>query len=179
MKIFIFLIMGIFFSSCTSTIYIVRHAEKSTNPKSDPHLTAQGEQRAVALKVLLQKKKIKQIFSTNTNRTKETAMPISNFVHVPIQLYNNDTTLNFFRNIFISKKNTLVIGHSNTVLNMIDSLGLKRKIKTIADDAYDNIFIIKVKKYCRSCLNPFKASLKETKYGIVNLIDSTANKMKQ
>ncbi len=171
--------MGIFFSACTSTIYIVRHAEKSTNPKSDPHLTAQGEQRAVSLKILLQNKKIKQIFSTNTNRTKETAKPISSFTSIPFQLYSNDTISNFYKQIFLSKKNTLVIGHSNTVLNMIDSLGLKRKIKTIADDAYDNIFVIKVKKYCRSCLNPFKASLKETKYGNVNLIDSTANKMKQ
>jgi phosphohistidine phosphatase SixA len=179
MKILIFLFLVVCFSACTSNIYIVRHAEKSTDLKNDPHLTAKGLQRADALKTLLQNKKIQQIFSTNTNRTKETAIPISNFVSVPIQLYNNDTTLNFYKRIFLSKKNTLVIGHSNTVLKMIDSLGLKRKIKTIADNAYDNIFIIKVKKYCKVCFNPFKASLIENKYGEVSIVDSTVNKMKQ
>jgi phosphohistidine phosphatase SixA len=178
MKIFFFLLLVACLSACTSTIYIVRHAEKSTEPKNDPHLTAQGEQRATALKILLQHKKIKKIFSTNTNRTKETATPISNFANVPIQIYNNDTTTNFYKHIFLSKKNTLVIGHSNTVLKMIDSIGLQKKIKTISDNEYDNLFIIKVKKYCGYCNNKFKASLIESKYGAPSLVDSITNTMK-
>jgi phosphohistidine phosphatase SixA len=178
MRIVFFLLIVICLSACTSTIYIVRHAEKSTEPKNNPHLTIQGEQRAEALKILLQKKKIKKIFSTNTNRTKETALPISNFVKVPIELYNNDTTINFYKRIFLMKKNTLVIGHSNTVIKMLDSLGLKPKKNIIADNEYDNIFIIKMKRFCKKCTEPFVASIKENKYGIVSIIDSTANKMK-
>jgi phosphohistidine phosphatase SixA len=165
-------------SSCYSKIYIVRHAEKSTEPKNNPHITVQGEQRAEALKELLQEKKIQQIFSTNTNRTKETATPISNFVNVPIQLYSNDTTSNFYKYIFLSKKNTLVVGHSNTVLKMLDSLHLYGKIKSISDNEYDNLFIVKVKKYCASCKNPFKAKLVEGKYGMPSVVDSVSSTMK-
>ena len=164
--------------ACTSTIYIVRHAEKSTEPKSDPHLTAIGEQRAATLKILLQNKKIKQIFSTNTNRTKETATPISNFTNVAIDLYNNDTTSNFYKRIFLSKKNSLVIGHSNTVLKMLDTLGLSVKIKSIGDNEYDNLFIVKVKKYCGACKNPFKAKLIESKYGVSSTVGTVINTMK-
>jgi phosphohistidine phosphatase SixA len=164
--------------ACKSTIYIVRHAEKSTEPKNNPHLNAQGEQRAIALKALLQTKKIQQIFSTNTNRTKETGMPISSFTNVPIQLYNNDTTANFYKHIFLSKKNTLVVGHSNTVLKMLDSLRLSGNVKSISDNEYDNLFIVKVKKYCASCKNKFKARLIESKYGAPSVVDSVADTMK-
>jgi Histidine phosphatase superfamily (branch 1) len=174
----IFLFVAILLSACTSTIYIVRHAEKSTEPKSDPHLTAQGKKRAIALKELLKDKKIKQIFSTNTNRTKETATPISNINNVPIDLYNNDTTINFYKYIFLSKKNTLVVGHSNTVLKMLDSVGLHPKIKLIGDTQYDNLFIVKVKKYCAACKNPFKAKLFESKYGMPSDVDSVTSMMK-
>ena len=174
----VLLSLAVMLHACTSTIYIVRHAEKSTEPKNDPHLTAIGEQRAAILKTLLQNKKIKQIFSTNTNRTKETAMPISNFTNVAIDLYNNDTTSNFYKRIFLSKKNSLVIGHSNTVLKMLDTLGLSVKIKSIADGEYDNLFIVKVKKYCVACKNPFKAKLIETKYGVPSIVNTGTNTMK-
>ena len=66
-------------SACqTSTnIYIVRHAEKSIVPADDPHLLPEGIQRAEALKDFLKNKNIGYIFSTNTNRTVETATPLS------------------------------------------------------------------------------------------------------
>ncbi len=178
MKIFVLLFFVASFCACTSTIYIVRHAEKSTEPKNDPHLTLQGEQRAAALKTLLQDKKIQQIFSTNTNRTKETANPISDFTSIPIEFYNNDTTTNFYKRIFLSKKNTLVVGHSNTVLRMLDSLHLHGNVKSISDNEYDNLFIVKVKKYCGTCKIAFKAKLIEGKYGIPSLMDSAKNIMK-
>ena len=178
MKIVVLLFIAASLSACTSTIYIVRHAEKSTEPKNDPHLTVQGEQRAEALKIFLQNKKILQIFSTNTNRTKETATPLSNITNVRIQLYNNDTTSNFYKRIFLSKKNTLVVGHSNTILKMLDTLGLVRQVKSIGDNEYDNLFIVKVKKYCATCKNSFKATLLERKYGRLSEVDSLRSIMK-
>ncbi len=178
MKIFVCLSFVLLLASCTSTIYIVRHAEKSTEPKTDPHLTSKGVQRAEALKVVLQNKKLQQIFSTNINRTKETVTPISSFINLPIQLYSNDTTSHLFKSIFLSKKNTLVVGHSNTVLKMLDTLGLHPTIKTIGDNEYDNLFIVKVKKYCKTCKVIFKGKLIESKYGEPSFVDSVANTMK-
>ena len=147
-----FICAAFFFSaisliSCKSTneIYIVRHAEKSTEPANDPHLTNEGKIRAIALKDLLKNKNIKAVFSTATNRTGETATPLSNSINIPIQYYGNDTLRAFVLNIISLKKNVLIVGHSNTVVFMISGLDLPHTITTIPDNDYDNLFIIKTK----------------------------------
>ncbi len=152
-----------FFTSCQSTneIYIVRHAEKSAEPASDPHLTTDGKFRAETLKDLLKDKNIKAIFSTDKNRTVETATPLSRFLNLPIQNYGNDTLPRFLQGLIGSKKNTLVVGHSNTTVTMISSLRLPQNITYIPEDDYDNFFILKVK-------NGKAVKLTETTYGTVS-----------
>src|SRR2546425_12897227 len=100
MKI-LFIITCLLISSChyKNYIYIVRHAEKSTEPASDVYLTQQGRQRANSLKTILQHKRLVYIFSTKTNRTRETATPISSESGVPINVYNNDTLGRFVKSI--------------------------------------------------------------------------------
>ena len=136
-----------FFTSCQSTndIYIVRHAEKSTAPPDDPYLTTEGKQRAEALKDLLKDKNIKAIFSTERIRTVETAKPLSQLMNVPIQYYGNDTLAAFLQRVIDLKKNTLIVGHSNTLLPMLDALHLPHNIHNIPDAVHNNIFIIKTK----------------------------------
>jgi phosphohistidine phosphatase SixA len=173
MKLLVVFSLFIILASCSSKIYLVRHAEKSTEPKDNPHLTEAGKERAIALKDLLQTKKITTIYSTNTNRTKETATPLAELQNVPIQLYGNDTLPQLFKTIFQSKKNTLVVGHSNTVLKLLDAMQLKHVKISIADQEFDNLFIVKVKKYNKKKTNPFIATLVETKYGKPSILDTT------
>jgi phosphohistidine phosphatase SixA len=178
MKFSLLFLLVVLLASCSSTIYIVRHAEKSTEPKNNPHLTDAGKERANTLAALLKNKKIKDIYSTNTNRTVETATPLSIQANVPIQFYGNDTLRNFFQQIFIHKRNTLVVGHSNTVLKMLETMQLKGKVKIVLDNEFNNLFKIKVKRYCFDCVLPFKAKLYEKTYGNAPVaIDSTAVKM--
>ncbi len=153
----------LFFSSCQSTndIYIVRHAEKSAEPVSDPHLTIEGKQRAETLKDLLKDKKIKAIFSTEKNRTAETATPLSRLLNIPVQYYGNDTLPAFLRTVAKLKKNLLIVGHSNTTVTMISSLRLLQTITYIPEDDYDNFFILKVK-------NGKVLKLIETTYGTIS-----------
>ncbi len=175
MKFLHFFLLFIILASCTSKIYIVRHAEKSTEPKDNPHLTDAGKERAMALKDLLSHKKIAVVYSTNTNRTKETATPLAELKNVPIQVYGNDSLPQLFKLIFQSKKNTLVVGHSNTVLKLLDIMQLKHTKLSIADQEFDNLFIVKVKKYNKKRTNPFIATLTETKYGSRSTLDTTLN----
>ena len=160
-----YLIAWLLFTGSGSTentkIYIVRHAEKSTEPANDPHLNDAGKQRAQALKEMLANKNIAYIFSTNTNRTVETAYPFSMSVNIPIRYYSNDTLSQFLQMITSLKMNVLVIGHSNTILPMLDKLDLSHHIKTIPDNEYANLFIITVKQ-------GKAADLKETTYGSVS-----------
>lgn len=133
--------------SCQNTneIYIVRHAEKSTEAVNNPPLTNEGKQRAESLKELLKDKNIQAIFSTPTARTMETAKPLSSLVNAPIQFYNNDTMAVFLQKIIDLKKNVLIVAHSNTILPMLDRLQLSHNIASIPDNVYNNIFIIKTK----------------------------------
>ena len=90
---FIFFIALVLLSCKTTSYYIVRHAEKETSTTngtmtSDVPLSNAGKQRAEALKELLQKENIKHVFSTNYIRTKSTAQPLVDAIHIPIQIYD-------------------------------------------------------------------------------------------
>ena len=93
----IILLLLVFLFSCSNTVYIVRHAEKasgidmaSMKPSTNPPLTLEGEERALALKQVLGSKNIKHIFSTNTLRTTSTAKPLKElYLGVPIQIYSS------------------------------------------------------------------------------------------
>ncbi len=149
--------------SCTGTrIYIVRHAEKGANSQ-DPDLTAEGKQRAQDLATYLRKKKIRVIYSTETKRTMQTALPLSEINHIQIQPYNNDTLQKFLYHILERGKNTLIVGHSNTTIRMLNELSLQPTIKEIPDNDYDNLFIVTLKS--RSGPSGFHLKLKETTYG--------------
>ncbi|HUS00292.1 MAG TPA: histidine phosphatase family protein [Chitinophagaceae bacterium] len=142
----LFLFTG-FTSSCQNSneIYIVRHAEKGTEPANNPPLTNEGKQRAETLKQLLKDKNIQAIYSTPTARTTETAKPLSDAINVPIQFYTNDTMAVFLQKVIDRKKNVLIVAHSNTILPMLDALHLAHNTTNIPDNVYTNVFIIKAK----------------------------------
>jgi 2,3-bisphosphoglycerate-dependent phosphoglycerate mutase len=145
------LVLIVVVSSCSkTTYYIVRHAEKAiaaANMSTDVPLTTVGEQRAINLKNLLQNKNIGYIFSTSTIRTTSTANPLSAATGVPVQLYNHRDTLDQFilRLKSIKKKNVLIVGHSNTVDDLVNKLMNQTLLKDLQDSEYDNLFIVKRK----------------------------------
>ena len=126
----------------TTTVYLVRHAEKDTrNPDDqDPELTEAGRKRALALKHYLEDEKVDGFFSTPYKRNQQTLTPLAQ--GRPIQFYqSHDYTL--LRDKILSEykgKTVVVVGHSNTVLPIIEAFGAKKPIKEITERDYDNIF---------------------------------------
>jgi broad specificity phosphatase PhoE len=138
----------LFLFSCKSTTYfIVRHAEKEgggTMMSSDPPLTAEGERQAIDLKNFLQKKSIKTIYSTNYARTIATAEPTRQVFGVNLKMYdprNNSQLVEELKKI--SDGNVLVVGHSNTVDDVVNGLMGESKMTDLNDDEYGNVFIVK------------------------------------
>lgn len=155
---FLFLLTLMVFAACNSPkVYLVRHAEKSANPPRDPNLTAEGKERAEELAKLLSSKKITAIYSTNYNRTRETAAPLSRQLGLAIQYYNPDTAAEIANLALLQKKNMLIVGHSNTLLPIISALGLSASVKEIPDSVYNHLFVIYPKKG--------KLKLLESSYG--------------
>ncbi|HUQ96630.1 MAG TPA: phosphoglycerate mutase family protein [Chitinophagaceae bacterium] len=127
-----------------TTFYIVRHAEKEAAVMTpDVPLSAQGTQHAQALKAALQEKQIAKIFSTAYVRTVATAQPLSEALHIPIETYNAADT--GFINVLKKYKgiNVLIVGHSNTVDDLVNGLTGKMILHDLPDTQYGDLFIVK------------------------------------
>ncbi|MBC7903043.1 MAG: histidine phosphatase family protein [Gemmatimonadaceae bacterium] len=148
MKKAIFVLPLFILTACSHSYYVVRHAEKASASGSmaanDPPLTEKGTRRAIALKDSLIGKGIHYIFSTNTIRTKTTAGPLAESIAKPIATYKPIPDSSFLAQLKALKKNTLIVGHSNTIDDVINGLcGTKKLPADLADSEYDNLYIIK------------------------------------
>ena len=150
-QLFFFLITIAFYSCSTTTTnyYIVRHAEKatvdSTIKSSDVPLSEQGVKRAESLADKLKDKSIKHIFSTNTVRTKTTGEPLSKLLSIPVEIYNGADT-GFVQTLKNLNENVLVIGHSNTVDDLVNGLLGTPVLKDLNEGQFGDLFIVHKKK---------------------------------
>ena len=144
--------LSFLFSCKATTFYIVRHAEKESSTTmsanamtTDVPLSEAGRKRAEALKQLLQKDHIKHIFSTNYLRTKSTVQPLADAIDVPIEIYDPKDA-KFISTLQSLKGNVLVVGHSNTVDDLVNELAGRKEIGgDLPDSAYGDLFIVKKK----------------------------------
>lgn len=144
-----FLLLSIsFLVSCSTTrYYIVRHAEKETATamSSDVPLSEAGRQRAEALNELLKNEHIQHIYSTNYVRTRQTAQPLASSLGKSIELYQPGDT-SFIHRIRNEKDNVLIVGHSNTVDDLVNGLMQGKSIATdLPETQYGDLFIVKRK----------------------------------
>ena len=137
-------------ASAHQVIFVVRHAERAaTNDPNaskrmmadDPPLTAVGQARAARLATMLASAGIKRIFTTEFQRTRQTAAPLADKVKItPVMAAANDPAP-LIRQLQQATGNVLVVGHANTIPDILKKLGVKDAV-TIADDQYDDLFIV-------------------------------------
>lgn len=149
LKLVSLLLPVLLLTACSHTYYVVRHAEKTTqeaNMSGDVPLSAAGAARAEALKELLKGKKIAYVFSTNTIRTQSTARPTADYFGLSTQSYGPRPDSAFISLLKSLKKNTLVVGHSNTVDDVVNGLtGTRSVAGDLPETEYNNLFVITVK----------------------------------
>ena len=144
-------LLFVLLSSCNrNTYYIVRHAEKANataNMSSDVPLSTEGEKRAQNLKTLLQGNSFAAIFSTPYIRTQSTAKPLSEVEGVAVQLYSPRDTVDKFIDYVksIQKNDVLIVGHSNTVDDIVNKIMGQSLLTDLPETEYDNLFIVKRK----------------------------------
>lgn len=146
-KTFCFLALLFFISCKTTTYYIVRHAEKETNTMAtDVPLSVDGKQRAEALKDALVNQNIRFIYSTNYIRTKATAQPLAGAKNININLYDPRDTAFVTRIKNMNSGNVLIVGHSNTVDDLVNNLSERMVIPgDLPDTQYGDLFVVKKK----------------------------------
>jgi broad specificity phosphatase PhoE len=119
-------------------VYLVRHGEKLPDEK-DPALTAQGRQRAQNIAAMLSKTGIAHIFSTPTNRTRQTAQPLAQASGLPVQEYDPRAPKALVEKVKGLNGPVLVVGHSNTLSELVRLFG-GQPGPEIADNEYDRVY---------------------------------------
>ncbi|MCQ8877311.1 histidine phosphatase family protein [Pseudoalteromonas shioyasakiensis] len=109
-------------------IYLFRHSEKGEG--ENPHLTTAGEQRAKRLPTLIADTPTVTLYSTNYNRTLESAGELAKHFAVEINIYDPRDLVAFKRQVLQQEGTVIVIGHSNTSVQLaaIISEGTVRKM---------------------------------------------------
>jgi broad specificity phosphatase PhoE len=132
-------------------VFVVRHAERApvaaNQPPSrgmmgeDPPLSAAGQERARRLASMLASAGIKHIFTTEYQRTRQTAAPLAERVNVKPVMGAAKDPQPFIEQIRKASGNVVIVGHSNTIPDLLKGLGVSQAI-TIPDSEYDNLFVV-------------------------------------
>ncbi|MBC5773810.1 histidine phosphatase family protein [Pontibacter sp. KCTC 32443] len=132
-----------------TTVYVVRHAEKVTadSTNQDPVLTPAGEARAKALVAYLNGKPVDAVYSTKYKRNSLTVKPLADARKMPINTYEAHDFEGLKKQILQNNagKTVVVVGHSNTILPIVEAFGAKKPFAEVADSKYDHIFKITIK----------------------------------
>lgn len=126
------------------TIFMVRHGEK-VDESRDPELSAQGKQRALNLANILRDAEVKHIYVTEFQRTQMTALPLAQNAQLSLRQYAAKESRALGKQLASMDVNTLVVGHSNTLLDILLGLGISNA-KAVADDEYDRLIVVHLNK---------------------------------
>lgn len=129
-------------------VFVVRHAERADAGGAaegmmakDPELSEAGRARAQSLVATLRDAGISAIYVTEFKRTQQTAAPLATALGIPPTVVNANDTAGLIEKVKAATGNVLVVGHSNTVPEVIQKLGVVPAV-TIGDADYDNLFVV-------------------------------------
>ena len=130
-----------------TTIFVfVRHTEQNAEPADNPDLSEAGKARAQKLAQLVKDLEVHRAAATTTKRAIQTAQPLIDMTHCATDIYSKSATDAFLLSAIAGYKGKviLVVGHSNTIPEMLNMLLGEKKYEDIAEDNYDNIYIASV-----------------------------------
>jgi broad specificity phosphatase PhoE len=131
-----------------TTVFLVRHAERADTAggaapmmAADPSLSDAGRQRAESLATMLRDAGITAIYATEFKRTQETAAPLAKALGLTVTTVSAKDTNALVEKLKAATTDVLVVGHSNTVPDVVKALGISTPV-TIDDREYDNLFVV-------------------------------------
>jgi broad specificity phosphatase PhoE len=130
-------------ANAAPVIFIVRHAEKASIGGSDPDLSLQGQKRADALAHILKDSQITSVFVTEFKCTRETAAPTARAAPVSPTLIPANDIGALVEKLRGLNGNALVVGHGNTIRDLLKALGIATPV-SIPDDDYTEVFAVLV-----------------------------------
>lgn len=142
---FLALSLSLFLMVCAASaepfVVIVRHAEKANNDPKDPDLSEAGHARADALARVLKDAHVTAIFTTELKRTQQTAAPLSKSTGIAPIIVPAKDYATLISKLHQVRGNALVVGHGNTIPDIIKTLGIDTPVQ-ISDEDYTDLFVV-------------------------------------
>jgi broad specificity phosphatase PhoE len=124
------------------TVILVRHAERAGGMSADVGISEAGRCRAEALARMLADANVKRIYTSEVARTQQTAEPLATKLHIRPEVVPAKDTEGLVAKLRAGAPDevVLVVGHSNTVPEIIKALG-GGSVPPIGDSEYDLLFV--------------------------------------
>jgi broad specificity phosphatase PhoE len=136
--------------AATTTIIVIRHAEKQLGKIQDPPLSPAGVGRADRLALVLggqqQTGRISAIYITSKLRSKQTADPLAKRLGLAPRVADDGPKVLASRVLREQGgKVSLVVGHSNTVPDIVRTLAGTRDVPEMDEDMeFDTMYVVSV-----------------------------------
>lgn len=129
-----------------TTYYLIRHAEKDRSEEGNrnPDLTEEGKARADKWAEVLKDVQFDAVYSTDYNRTRQTATPLAKQNALDIQVYDAKKLYNEDFKKATTGKTVMIVGHSNTTPQFANAIIGKKKYQDIDDKENGALFIVQV-----------------------------------
>jgi broad specificity phosphatase PhoE len=138
-------------SATTTTIVLIRHAEKQVGAISDAPLSPQGEIRASRLAQMFGDSesfgRIGRIYVTDTRRTQQTAAGLAQRLGLKAEVIEAKTdSRDLARRVLRENRGgrALVVGHSNTVPEIVAAIARVEEVPPIGDEEFDTVYVVTV-----------------------------------
>lgn len=124
-------------------VVLVRHAEKAPEPKGDPALSAEGQERAVALRDLLAASGPTTLWASDRRRTQDTLAPLAASTGLSVEILPG-ADVDTLVSRLLERRDPLAVvaGHSNTVPAILRGLGVAFSEPELGDHEYDRLFVV-------------------------------------
>ncbi|NNC69760.1 MAG: histidine phosphatase family protein [Flavobacteriaceae bacterium] len=144
--IFLISFMGIAQEIEKSSYFLIRHAEKdrSNEENKNPDLTEDGKKRAIKWSELISDYGIDAVYSTEYNRTMQTAQPTAEKIGLEIVKYH-PFKIDFAKFLQDTQgKSVLIVGHSNTIPFFANKLIKYDKYQQMEDNDNASLYIVTI-----------------------------------
>lgn len=156
---FAFWLLG---AASTTTVFVMRHAEKVTVPPEDPDppLSQAGEARALELAQHFgrapQGQGLDAILVSEFRRTQATVQPLANRLGIPvIVVLAKDPGQSAKRALSENRGGrVLIVGHSNTVPDIVKELS-GQEIGEMPETEYGIVYVVAVPRFSRASVTRF------------------------
>jgi broad specificity phosphatase PhoE len=106
-------------------IYVMRHLHTPAGV-SDPDLTDEGKKYAAAVSHSFQRDPPDVIYVSSTKRAQQTAAPLAERLKLTPKIYDPRDTPGLIASVSAESGTVLIVGHSNTVPDIVQKLGGQR-----------------------------------------------------